>query len=281
MTGGQYSPSPPWTRRRVILKTLLEKTRDINKRIQKHFGSPVIFEEMCQVLRNTIVSNVYILNQNGRVLGCAYLDNYHCPIMDDIVNVDKQLPLDYNDELLNTIEARANIQRDGFCALRSDRVCHLDNKYTTFVPIYGGGERLGTLMLSKPGEFDNSDLILAEYGATVVGTEILRGQLEKIEDIARKKAAVSIALETLSYSELEAVGHIFKELGDKPGIIVGRKIAEKMCVSCSVIVNALRKMESSGVLEVHSGGMKGTHIRIMNDYLLTQLEIIQVSQGQN
>ena len=45
---------------------------------------------------------------------------------------------------------------------------------TTIVPIIGGGERLGTLFLARlDEEFDDDDLILAEYGATVVGMEIL------------------------------------------------------------------------------------------------------------
>ena len=51
---------------------------------------------------------------------------------------------------------------------------YLRTGLTTIVPIIGGGERLGTLILSASRyEFQDDDLILAEYGATVVGMEIL------------------------------------------------------------------------------------------------------------
>ena len=54
------------------------------------------------------------------------------------------------------------------------------NGLTTIVPIIGGGERLGTLILARTeGEFQDDDLILAEYGATVVGMEILREKVRR------------------------------------------------------------------------------------------------------
>ena len=87
------------------------------------------------------------------------------------------------------------------------------NKISTIVPIIGNGERLGTLLLARFGEeFTDDDLVLAEYSATVVGMEILRAKQDEIEEEARKKAVVQLAIGTLSYSELEAVEHIFNEL---------------------------------------------------------------------
>ncbi|MFH4082277.1 GTP-sensing pleiotropic transcriptional regulator CodY, partial [Acinetobacter baumannii] len=80
------------------------------------------------------------------------------------------------------------------------------------VPIVGGGERLGTLVLARLGqEFLDDDLILAEYSSTVVGMEILREKAEEIEEEARSKAVVQMAISSLSYSELEAIEHIFEE----------------------------------------------------------------------
>ncbi|HTG68743.1 MAG TPA: hypothetical protein VL921_05750 [Candidatus Udaeobacter sp.] len=43
----------------------------------------------------------------------------------------------------------------------------------------------------------------------------------------------------------------------------------------SVIVNALRKLESAGVIETRSLGMKGTYIKILNQQLLQELEKIK------
>ena len=39
-----------------------------------------------------------------------------------------------------------------------------------------------------------------------------------------------------------------------------------------MIVNALRKLESAGVIESHSSGMKGTYIKVVNEYILEKLE---------
>lgn len=260
--------------------TLLEKTRDINKLIQKAAGYPLSFAEMAEVLCRNVNANVYILGKKGNVLGYSFMESFDCSIMDEVVKENAQFPIDYNENLLKTIETTANIDRKGLCAFFVEKNCALENKFTTVIPIVGGGERVGTLMLSKSGEFDSGDLILGEYGATVVGMEILRSKVEKIEEIARQKAAVSIAFDTLSYSELEAVDHIFAELGESQGLLVASKVADKVGITRSVIVNALRKLESAGVVEVRSLGMKGTYIRVLNDHLLEELERIQASHGK-
>ena len=93
-------------------------------------------------------------------------------------------------------------------------------KYNTIVPILGSGQRLGTLVLSRyDKEFKDDDLVIAEYSATVIGLEILRAIGEELEEEMRKKAVVQMAIGTLSYSELEAVEHIFEELDGKEGLL--------------------------------------------------------------
>ncbi len=89
------------------------------------------------------------------------------------------------------------------------------------------------------------------------------------------KNVVQLAIGTLSYSELEAVEHIFDELDGTEGLLVASKIADKVGITRSVIVNALRKFESAGVIESRSLGMKGTHIRILNEKLLDELKKIK------
>ena len=120
-------------------------------------------------------------------------------------------------------------------------------------------------------EFVDEDLILGEYSATIVGMEILRSKGEKIEEEARKKSVVQMAIGTLSYSELEAMEHIFNELEGSEGLLVASKIADRVGITRSVIVNALRKLESAGVIESRSLGMKGTHIKILNEKLKGEL----------
>jgi transcriptional pleiotropic repressor len=92
-----------------------------------------------------------------------------------------------------------------------------------------------------------------------------------VEYDTRRKAAVQIALGTLSYSEMDAAAHIFSELAGTSGILVASRIADRAGITRSVIVNALRKLESAGVIEAKSLGMKGTFIRILNDSLIESL----------
>ena len=183
---------------------------------------------------------------------------------------------EYNEYLLKVIETSANIKQAGQCVFAGGIDCIFSQQMLTIVPINGAGDRLGTLILAKfEGEFTEDDLVLAEYSATVVGMEIIKSKSEEIEEEARKKAAVQIAIGTLSYSELEAVVHIFEELDGEEGLLVASKIADRVGITRSVIVNALRKFESAGVIESRSLGMKGTYIRVLNDRLLEELKKIK------
>ena len=87
----------------------------------------------------------------------------------------------------------------------------------------------------------------------------------------RSRAVVAVAVGSLSFSELEAVEHIFEELDGKEGLLVASKIADRVGITRSVIVNALRKLESAGVIETRSLGMKGTYIKILNHQLFQEI----------
>ena len=91
------------------------------------------------------------------------------------------------------------------------------------------------------------------------------------EEEERKRSVVQMAIGTLSYSEIEAVEQIFSELDGNEGLLVASKIADRSGITRSVIVNALRKLESAGVIESRSLGMKGTFIRILNDKFIEEI----------
>ena len=156
--------------------TLLEKTRAINKLIQRAAGNPVDFEEMANVLRHAIIANCYIVGRRGKILGYSFMDHFVCGTMDEIVLHSERFPESYNEGLMKVNETKTNTtQVANGCVFDNNTSCHFNNKLTTIVPILGGGERVGTLVLAKyDEEFNESDLVLAEYGATVVGMEILR-----------------------------------------------------------------------------------------------------------
>ena len=252
--------------------SLLEKTRKLNRILQQSGNAPVAFFDICRILSEVLDSNVYVASKKGKVLGVSLSDASDCPIIKDPDTNEDIFPKEYNEELLKITETQYNITQDELLEIFKYDV-ESYNKLVTIVPINGSGQRLGTLILARhQNKFTDEDLILGEYSATVVGMEILRAKSEQIEEEARKKAVVQMAIGTLSYSELEAVEHIFDELEGNEGLLVASKIADRVGITRSVIVNALRKFESAGVIESRSLGMKGTHIKILNDKLMEELE---------
>lgn len=253
------------------MKTLLAKTREISKLVQA--AGTVDFEVMAQTLRDVIDANVYLVDHQGQLLGHALMHDFQCGVIEGEILDQGAFPVDYNDNLLRVTKTSTNlINSNNKCVFAEDIDCVCPGKVTTIVPVYAGAKRLATLILARFNrEFVEEDLILAEYGSTVAGVEILRARSQEIEEEARKKAAVQVALGTLSYSEMEAVEHIFQELEGEEGLLVASKIADRVGITRSVIVNALRKFESAGVIETRSLGMKGTFIRVLNEYLIPEL----------
>lgn len=254
---------------------LLDKTRKINKLLHNNSSSKVVFNDICQVLVETLQSNVLVISKKGKVLGigeCKGVEPIHELIADQIGGLIDPL---LDDRLLGVLSTKENVnlQTLGF---EGDNI----RKYFAIInPIEIAGERLGTVFSYRMGEmYDIEDIIVSEYGTTVVGLEMMRSVDEENAEELRKIQVVKSAFGTLSYSELEAIIHIFEELDGKEGILVASKIADRVGITRSVIVNALRKFESAGVIESRSSGMKGTYIKVVNDVLFDELEDIKVNR---
>jgi transcriptional pleiotropic repressor len=251
--------------------SLLEKTRKLNSIIQNSGRISISFDDLCEILQRVLDANVYVSSKRGKILGFSLFDHSESPLVTDLNTGKLSFPKDYNDALLKIKETIANASESDIVNLFKNEI----DKYSdhiTIVPIVGNGQRLGTLITArKSPDFSEEDIILAEYAATVVGMEILRAKTDEIEEEERKKSIVTMAIGTLSYSELEAIEHIFDELDGKEGRLVASKIADRVGITRSVIVNALRKFESAGVIESRSLGMKGTYIRVLNEKLFDEL----------
>ena len=250
---------------------LLDKTRKINKLLHNNNSSKVVFNDICEVLTEILLSNVLVISRKGKILGVS-----ECEGVEEITELISDKVGGYIDPLLNerllgvlSTNENVNLETLGF----GPEV----KKYQAIItPIDIAGERLGTLFLYKCGEqYEIDDIILSEYGTTVVGLEMMRSVNEENAEENRKIQIVKSAISTLSFSELEAIIHIFDELDGKEGILVASKIADRVGITRSVIVNALRKFESAGVIESRSSGMKGTYIKVINDVVFDELEEIK------
>lgn len=254
---------------------LLAKTRRLNKLLQQAAGNAVNFMEMAEVLRETIDASVYVVSRKGKLLGFALAEAARPDRGNQQLLQERRLSEETNALLLGIEETSSPAAKDAAGAGGWEDV--FGHAQTTLVPILGGGNRLGTLVLTRDAKaFGDDDLILAEYGATIVGMEILRVRAEESEEESRSKAIVQVAVGSLSFSELEALEHIFEELNGKEGLLVASKIADRVGITRSVIVNALRKLESAGVIETRSLGMKGTYIKILNEQLFGGLEQVKL-----
>lgn len=250
---------------------LLDKTRKINKLLHNNRSSKVVFNDICAVLSEILEANVLVLSKKGKLLGTGNHDS-SAVIRELIVDtvgdfIDESL----NERLLNELSTKENVNLSmlGF-------VGDVERYQATVTPIYIAGERLGTVFIYRTGKaFDIDDIILCEYSTTVVGLEMTRSVNEETAEEQRKVSIVKSAINTLSFSELEAIQKIFKELNGKEGLLVASKIADRAGITRSVIVNALRKFESAGVIESRSSGMKGTYIRVVNDVVFDELKKLE------
>jgi transcriptional pleiotropic repressor len=252
---------------------VLAKTRRLNKLLQKSGGQAVNFMEMSEVLRDAIHADVFVVSRKGKILGYSMASPFTSNGMNIMVVEERRFPEGYNSMFFQIDETTSNTDVNSAYSMLLARVHDFFKRnHTLVVPIIGGGQRWGTIVLTSVDQsFDETDLVLAEYGATVVGMEILRVRADEIEQEARNKAVVQVAVSSLSYSEQEAVGLIFDELAGTEGLLVASKIADRADITRSVIVNALRKLESAGVVETRSLGMKGTYIRVMNDKIMSEI----------
>ena len=178
----------------------------------------------------------------------------------------------FNERLLNVLSTKENVN----LIMLGFKEGYYDKYQAIIAPIDIAGERFGTLFMYKvDSRYEIDDIILCEYGTTVVGLEMMRSVNEENAEEDRKVHIVQSAISTLSYSELEAVIHIFDELEGSEGVLVASRIADRVGITRSVIVNALRKFESAGVIESRSSGMKGTYIKVLNDVVFDELNNIK------
>ncbi|HZK02466.1 MAG TPA: GTP-sensing pleiotropic transcriptional regulator CodY [Anaerovoracaceae bacterium] len=250
---------------------LLDKIRKLNWVLQESTTGVFSFNDLCKILSELAEANVYVVNKRGKVLGVHYkIETESAAIVDPDTGIEK-FPAEYSDALLKVSETMVNVSHEEALEIFKYEYDTYE-KFYLIVPIVSGGQRLGTLVTTRYlPKFSAEDVILAEYGATVVGLEILRRKTMEHEEDIRKTSVVQMAIATLSYSEVEAVRQIFKELKGMEGLLVASKIADRSGITRSVIVNALRKLESAAVIETRSLGMKGTHIKILNNKFCEEL----------
>lgn len=247
---------------------LLDKTRKINKLLHNNTETKVMFDDICEVLSDILSSNILVISKKGKILGVGRSDV--TKQITELVsgNVGEYVDDMFNERLLNVLSTKENVNLEtlGFISL------NIEQYRAVISPIDIAGERLGTLFIYKnEDQYDIDDIIISEYGTTVVGLEMIRSVDEENAEESRKREIVKSAFGTLSTSEREAIGFVLDELNGMEGTLVASKIADRVGITRSVIVNALKKFESAGVIKTRSSGMKGTHIKVINELVFEEM----------
>lgn len=244
----------------------LTKIRRLNWVLTESTTGNLSYEDLSRILSELTEANFYIIDNRGKVLGVAYDLANDSSIIPDETGSEK-VPFEHNKMFLEVLQTQSNLRGDNISVLLGDDY-EMKDKYHTIIPCVCGSVRQGTILLTRYDRpFSDEEIVLCEFGATVVALEIQRKlQLEKAKE-RNQKMSCEMALDTLSFSEKDALSKIMKSFDEDETILVASKVATQYKLTNSVIVNALKKLESAGILETKSLGMKGTYIRILNPFL--------------
>ncbi|MBE5996540.1 MAG: GTP-sensing pleiotropic transcriptional regulator CodY [Lachnospiraceae bacterium] len=252
---------------------LLDKTRKINKLLHNSNSTKVVFNDICEVLGETLSSNVLVISRKGKVLGLW--NGEDTPVIGELLGGEVGSLIDplLDNRLLDVLSTRENVDLRMF----GFSVEGIEAYKAIINPIEIAGERLGTVFSYRDSaSYDIDDIIVSEYGTTVVALAMVRSVDEETAHEQRLRGIVTSAFSTLSVSETEAIVHIFDELHGQEGILVASRVADRIGITRSVIVNALRKFESAGIIESRSSGMKGTYIKVLNPYVDEEIERVRL-----
>lgn len=225
----------------------------------------VDFNDFCRILSQALQGSVILASRKGKILGLK--ERKGIPVLPNLAKVTygSYLEAALQERFLSILSTKENVNLLTL-GLEPEVV---EQYYGMIAPVNMGGRRLGTLFVYRTdGGFSIDDIILTEYGATVIGLAMQRAESEEMTEEYRKEQDVKAAVRTLSRLEAKAMACVLDELDEETeGILVTSRLADKVGITRSVIVNGLKKCESAGIIKTRSSGMKGTYIRIVNDLL--------------
>ena len=131
--------------------------------------------------------------------------------------------------------------------------------------------------LRKENNIREGKLIMMECITALIELKQKYRQTIETEEQIHQKISAKNALGTLSYSEYRIILHILDELNNQDEtIIVASQMADKIGITRSVAVNALKKLQSGKVFETKSKGAKGTLIKLINPAIYKEVEHLKI-----
>ena len=177
---------------------LLDKTRKINKLLHNNHSSKVVFNDICRVMTDILDADVMVISKKGKVLGMS--TDTSIPKISELITDEVGGFIDgaLNDRLLGILSTKENVNLETLGFVENTKAYR-----AIITPIDIAGERLGTLFIYRgEQDFGIDDIIVSEYGTTVVGLEMMRSVNEEKAEETRKVQIVRSAIGTLSFSEV-------------------------------------------------------------------------------
>lgn len=228
----------------------------------------VELNEVITLISNSIMCNSYLIGAQGQILTMAQPNGKDC------TKENKALKDSLKPEFMQRVSfifiTAANIPVES-CFFEED-LCVRPGLFMTIVPVRNNRTTSAHLLLTKPEQqFTEEELILAEVASMVISIYFYENSTMAKDAEKSQEATAEMVLDSLSFSELKAVKNVLMDLKATEGFLVASKIADRIGISRSVIVNAMRKLESAGVVESRSLGIKGTYIKIKNQLFYQML----------
>lgn len=248
---------------------LLDKTRKIYRLLNRQESDKIDFNDFCRMLSQEMEVNVLLLSRKGKILGMRMRKDI--PVIPQLQDVSygSCLKKDIHERILNILSTKENVN---LLTLGFD-FDQIQDYQAMVAPVNMAGKRLGTLFVYRRGAgFSIDDIILTEYGMTVIGLAMQRAESEEISEEQHKENDVSAAIRTLSKLEAKAMLYVLDELEESDtNMLITSRLADQVGITRSVIVNGLKKCESAGIISTRSAGMKGTSIRLLNELFTPEM----------
>jgi transcriptional pleiotropic repressor len=241
--------------------SLLQKIQELENLLKKE---QLTVSDLVSSFSSKIACSAYLVNAEGKIL------SYSSPEGKGENNTSLALKLEFKQRVGFVFQTVANLPLETNFLENDNNFAA--NTFMTIVPIRNLTSTAGHLLLTKKGQqFTEEELILAETSSLLAGIYLFEKGNEEDSD-SKQHNNIEMVLESLSFSEIKAINSVFAELNGLEGFLVASKIADRIGISRSVIVNAMRKLESAGIVNSRSLGIKGTYIKIKNSSFLDALK---------
>ena len=233
-------------------------------------------EEIGVLAKEILESSVYVFNKRGVLFSLPFSqEGFACRLCTE------EGAREIAESFVGAPEETAVYENTAKCPFRGEK-CTTGNTMHMITPLCCASERLGYIVYARAGKpYESLDIALGELLATLAAVAFYTVLNEQNSRERQQSEAVKRAAETLSYTERQAAVALMNALSGREGVINASKIAQTAGITRSVVASAVRKLESAGIIQTRSLGMKGSYVCIMNDFLFRQMQELSASGRAN